>query len=86
MKILLAEDDKVCQMAIKNFSKKFGVDCHVANNGVEAFEFCKACNDYSVILMDLGMEPMDGYQATKEIRSLSYGANFTIIALSGGNT
>jgi CheY-like chemotaxis protein len=84
MKILLAEDDKVCQNAIKTFSKKYGIECHVANNGVEAYEYCKANNDYSVILMDLGMEPMDGYQATKEIRSLSYGSNFNIIALSGG--
>src|SRR4051812_47154386 len=84
MKILLAEDEKVCQNAIKNFAAKFGVNLDVANNGIEAFDFAKTNSDYTAILMDLGMDPWDGYMATKEIRALSYGGSFNIIALSGG--
>ena len=84
MRILLAEDDKVCQGAIKSFSKKFGVEIDVANNGLEAFDLAKENDDYDIILMDLGMDVMDGYKATKEIRSLTNGADFKIIALSGG--
>lgn len=85
MKILLAEDDSMCQSAINNFSKKIGgIELDIANNGKEAFEKASS-NNYDLILMDLFMPEMDGKEATELIRGLSNGSSFTIIALSGGN-
>ena len=84
MKILLAEDDQICQNAISNFSKKLGgIELDIANNGKEAFEKASSTS-YDLILMDLFMPVMDGKEATELIRSLSNGSNYVIVALSGG--
>ena len=83
MKILLAEDDEICQMPIKTFSKKLGIDLEVANNGKEALDKAKS-ESFDLILMDVYMPEMSGTEATEAIRNLSNGSEFKIIALSGG--
>jgi CheY-like chemotaxis protein len=83
MKILLAEDDDICQMPIKTFSKKLGLELDVACDGKEAVDFAKS-NNYDLILMDLNMPTMSGYEATEAIRNLPNGSQFKILALSGG--
>jgi CheY-like chemotaxis protein len=83
MRILLAEDESICQMAINTFAKKLGLHLDIANNGLEAVEKAKQ-NEYNLILMDLFMPEMDGKQATQEIRNLSNGGLWNIVALSGG--
>jgi CheY-like chemotaxis protein len=83
MKILLAEDDEICQMPIKTFSKKLGLELEVANNGKEALDKVKD-GSFDLILMDLYMPEMSGYEATEAIRNLENGADYKIIALSGG--
>jgi len=83
MKILLAEDEKICQSAVANLGKKLGVEVDLANNGKEAVE--KASNfEYNMILMDMFMPEMNGYQATEQIRNGEINKNTIIIALSGG--
>lgn len=66
-KILIAEDNpinvKVAQFTLKSIAECFDV----AKNGQEVVEMVKV-NDYDVILMDVKMPIMDGYQATKLIR------------------
>jgi CheY-like chemotaxis protein len=84
MKILLVDDDQICQMPIKTFSKKLGLDVDVANNGKEGLEKVKN-NDYDLILLDIYMPEMDGYQTINAIRNLSKGGEYKIIAMSGGN-
>jgi CheY-like chemotaxis protein len=82
MKILLVEDDEICQMPIKTFSKKMGLELDVASNGQEGLDLATE-NEYDLILMDLSMPIMDGYATTEAIRGLSNGSAFKIIALSG---
>lgn len=83
MKILLAEDERICQSAVANLGKKLGVQVDLANNGKEAVE--KAMNNqYDLILMDMFMPEMNGYQATEQIRNDSINSETIIIALSGG--
>jgi CheY-like chemotaxis protein len=67
-KILLAEDNKTNQEIILGLLDKSGIDIDIANNGVEAVTKYKENKNYELILMDLQMPQMDGYEATKLIR------------------
>lgn len=77
--ILLAEDNKINQILTKKLLQKEGYNCDVASNGLEALEKVKL-NNYDLILMDLMMPIMDGYEATIEIRKIK--PNSCIIALT----
>jgi len=84
IRILIVEDNKVNQLLVKNMLKKFGFtkfDC--AENGRTALEILKK-NTYHLILMDIQMPEMDGYEITTEIRKnfASPVCNTPIIALT----
>ena len=68
-KILVVEDNVMNQFVAKQFFKKWNTDVVIANNGVEAIELLKIRNDFDLILMDLQMPEMSGFQATEIIRS-----------------
>lgn len=80
-KLLVAEDETICQMALKNFAKKLNIDIDIAGNGAIAVDKAKA-NDYDLVLMDMFMPELDGKQATEAIRKLEKGNKFIIVALS----
>ncbi|MBO6522594.1 MAG: response regulator [Balneolaceae bacterium] len=69
-KILLAEDNVVNQKVMKRFLERWEVEMTIVENGAEALEALKKTR-YDVILMDLQMPKMDGYEATKAIRTFS---------------
>jgi len=68
-KILLVEDNRVNQMVAMGVLKQLGLTAIVANNGKEAIELLSQPHEFSLILMDCLMPEMDGYEATKAIRS-----------------
>ncbi|RLD64635.1 MAG: hypothetical protein DRJ01_00065 [Bacteroidetes bacterium] len=65
--ILLVEDNEVNQLFVVTLLKKININVDVANNGKIAIEKFKN-NDYDLILMDLHMPEMDGYETTQYIR------------------
>ncbi|GBF19718.1 PAS domain S-box-containing protein [Arenibacter algicola] len=66
-RILVAEDNKVNIMVIEKFLSKWQVDFEIAENGLIALN--KALeNTYDMILMDLQMPVMNGFEASKAIR------------------
>jgi CheY-like chemotaxis protein len=69
MHVLIAEDNPMNVLIIKQFLKKWEITCEVAINGKIAFEKVQE-SDYNMVLMDLQMPEMDGYCAAKEIRKL----------------
>jgi len=67
LKVLLVEDDEVSM----DFLKIIMDESHTlfaASNGAEAVNMCKDNSDLDLILMDIKMPIMDGFEATKEIR------------------
>lgn len=83
MKILVAEDNMVNAMVIKKTLNSFGIDPDIAENGSVALAMHLEKN-YDLILMDLYMPELDGYQATEKIRSLDHAlkAAIPIVALT----
>ncbi len=86
LKILVADDNNINIIMIKKFMKTWDIECDTAENGVIALELVKA-NDYQLILMDLEMPEMDGFQCTSEIRRLpgDFYKNLPIIALTASS-
>jgi PAS domain S-box-containing protein len=82
--ILLVEDNRINQIVATSFLKKWDLEVSLANNGVEAIEIVKTKKCH-LVLMDLQMPELDGYEATKIIRALNHDPYFTslpIIALT----
>lgn len=77
--ILLCEDNPVNQAVAMGYLQRFGCQVDLAQNGAEGVEMA-AQKDYKLILMDLQMPVMDGYQAAKLIRQRD--PNIPIVALS----
>ncbi|MBN1822553.1 MAG: response regulator [Prolixibacteraceae bacterium] len=68
IKIMYAEDNMVNQRVTQLMLKKIGIECDIANNGMEAYEkFIK--NKYDIILMDMQMPELDGIESTIKIRN-----------------
>ena len=79
VKLLLADDNIINQEIILGLLENSKVELDIASDGQEAVEKFRA-NDYDIILMDIQMPVMDGYQATKIIRQEN--KEIAIIALT----
>lgn len=69
LKVLLVDDNILNQKLLNINLSKLNCIVTVANNGLEGFEFFKN-QQFDVILMDLMMPVMDGYESSREIRKL----------------
>jgi PAS domain S-box-containing protein len=83
IRVLLVEDNKVNQIVARGFLKQWGISVDVANDGLEALRLVER-KSYQVVLMDLQMPVMDGYEASKRIREMNdeYFKTIPIIALT----
>ena len=79
MNILIAEDNFLNQKIIEALIKRMGWECRIVNDGIEVVEECLK-GGYDLILMDIDMPRMDGFEATSIIRS--HNINIPIIALT----
>ncbi|ABZ93224.1 Sensor histidine kinase and response regulator of a two component complex [Leptospira biflexa serovar Patoc strain 'Patoc 1 (Ames)'] len=84
-KVMIVEDNPVNMMLTKTIVSKILQSAIIieATNGLEAVEHFKK-TEPDLILMDIQMPEMNGYDATREIRKLNIGHNVPIIALTAG--
>ena len=82
-KILLTEDKEINQTILLGLLENSGIEIDIANNGEEAVARHHQ-QHYKLILMDIEMPVMDGYEATTIIREQD--KNIPIIALSANST
>jgi CheY-like chemotaxis protein len=79
VKILIVEDNPMNVLVLQNFLKRWGAESDVAQNGQEALDLLDATR-HQIILMDLHMPVMDGYEASKTLRVR--GETIPIVALT----
>ena len=80
--VLLVEDNDVNQKVAQRMLQHFGIRCDLAIDGRQAINLSESCR-YDLILMDLQMPNVDGYEATSVIRNgQSSNVKTPIIALT----
>src|SRR5664280_2703226 len=84
IKVLVAEDIALNQLLMRTLLDEFGFECDIATNGKIAIEMLQA-KSYDIILMDLQMPEMNGFETTEYIRH-SMNSVVPIIALTADVT
>ena len=79
---LLADDDAGIQLTLRALLEQKGFVVTTVNNGVEAVEAVSA-NEFTIVLLDIRMPQMDGFEACRSIRELDRGKNVPILMLTG---
>ncbi len=87
LKILVAEDNELNRLLMQKQLDKLGISTLIVENGKLAYDAYLA-GQYDAIFMDLHMPVLDGYEATKQIRSITDNtkANVYIIAFTASVT
>ncbi len=83
IKVLVVDDEPRMRKLVKDFLTKDGYLVLEAKDGEEAYNIFSNTNDISLIIMDVMMPKMDGYEASKAIRALS---DVPIIMLTAKST
>ena len=71
LKILIAEDDETSELLLDLTVKGFSKEVLKAGSGVQAVEICRQNPDLDLVLMDILMPQMGGYEATRKIRQFN---------------
>ena len=82
MRILVADDDEDTVVILNMQLSERGHDVRTARDGAEAVQLAASFQP-DVVLLDIGMPGMSGYEAAREIRRQHWGQDMRLIAVSG---
>ena len=71
LKVLIVEDDAISKLLITIAVKPYSKEIIKVSNGFEAIEACRNNPDIDLVMMDINMPEMGGYEATKHIREFN---------------
>jgi CheY-like chemotaxis protein len=81
-RVLVAEDNEINQKIIAHLLRKENIETDIANDGKEAIELFER-KEYDLLLLDLQMPHMDGFQTARYIRKI-LASNIPIVAMTAG--
>lgn len=81
LRVLVVEDNVINQIVMEGLLKTFGHEAVLVDNGREAVQL-SSDSPFDLILMDLHMPEMDGYETTREIRGQEDQKDIPIIAVT----
>ena len=70
--VLLVEDNRINQLVAEGMLEEMGLSYDIAENGAQAVEMFAEGDLYDIVLMDVQMPIMDGYQATQTLRAKGF--------------
>jgi two-component system cell cycle response regulator DivK len=80
-RVLLVEDDELNRDMLRRRLERKGLEIAIAVNGREAVDMATA-GGYDIVLMDISLPVMDGYEATRTLRGQQQTRGLPIIGLS----
>jgi two-component system, chemotaxis family, sensor kinase CheA len=81
-RVLLVDDDMRNIYALTTLLESCGMEVQFAENGMECLDMLRKDSKYHLVLMDIMMPILDGYESIKRIRSMQQFENLPIIALT----
>lgn len=80
--ILIVDDDNRNTFALSSYLEELGIIIHTAASGFEALERLNTSHDIELVLMDMMMPEMDGYETIDRIRSNSLTNKLPVISIT----
>jgi PAS domain S-box-containing protein len=81
-RILIVDDNRDAAASLAMLLKITGNETHTANDGLEAVEAVATFRP-EIVLLDIGLPKLNGYEACRRIREQPWGKNIVIVALTG---
>lgn len=82
LRVLVVEDDEHSAFALEMLLKHEGVDARVAKNGENAIQQAEDWRP-QIVLLDIGLPGMNGYQVAEAIRATPWGPGMLLVAITG---
>lgn len=82
VRVLVVDDNKDAAETIRDLLELEGHDVHIAHDGAAAVEAAEAIRP-ALVLMDIGLPKLNGYEAAREIRGRDWGSDVMLVALTG---
>ena len=81
-RVLVVDDNVDAATTLEVLLRSLGHDTRVAHDGVRALEIAREFRP-EVVLLDIGMPGMDGYEVARRLRGMNHGQTFRIVAITG---
>jgi CheY-like chemotaxis protein len=81
--VLVVEDNRINQKILQSVLERSAIKLTIANHGQEALTFLEKDQTVNIILMDINMPIMDGYEASRRIRQIERLKDLPIVVVSG---